>query len=500
MRRSLLFLLLGVSACNFLGEPFPSTTSDGSVGAAETLAAPKTTTTVTTTTQPPPPPVPPSISVGAPWGNVDGVLQFRGNPQRTYYGVGPIPDNPTVEWRYPDSAMCSNSSVGEETRQWCGTGWTGQPVVWVRPDGVTEIIFGAYDRAVHFVDADTGLPTRSPFVTGDLIKGSVTLDPDGFPLLYFGSRDNRLRILGLDQPDAYELWALDSADHPGIWNNDWDSNPSVVDGILYEGGENGFFFAIELNREVHNGRVTVTPIILAKVAGWNDTLIANVGDTNASIESSIAIFENRAYFTNSGGRVVGIDISRIRQGEAPIVFDFWAGDDIDATPIIDAAGYVYISVELERFLPRATEVGQIVKLDPTNPEDPIVWSVAVPPIRPGDGGLWSTPALGDGVLYASTHPGELLAIDTETGEVVWRDEIGFHAWSSPILIDRTLLVAVNCEAGGALRAYDVTDRYQPRQTWEQPLGSGCIESTPTVFQSRIYVGSRDGFFYGWSGN
>ena len=101
------------------------------------------------------------------------------------------------------------------------------------------------------------------------------------------------------------------------------------------------------------------------------------------------------------------------------------------------------------------------------------------------------------MLYASTHPGELLAIDTTTGEVLWRDDIGSHAWSSPTLIDRTLLVSVNCEAGGALRAYDVTERYTPKQIWEQALGSGCIESTPTVFHERIYVGSRDGFFYAW---
>jgi hypothetical protein len=65
-------------------------------------------------------------------------------------------------------------------------GWTGQPAVWVRPDGVTELAVGTYDRKVHFLDAKTGQPTRTPFPTGDIIKGSVTIDPDGFPLLYTG--------------------------------------------------------------------------------------------------------------------------------------------------------------------------------------------------------------------------------------------------------------------------------------------------------------------------
>ncbi len=79
--------------------------------------------------------------------------------------------------------MCGSSSVGGVSSQWCGSGWTGQPVVWERPDGITEVIFGAYDKAVHFLDADTGEELRPSFLTGDIIKGSVTLDPDGFPLL-----------------------------------------------------------------------------------------------------------------------------------------------------------------------------------------------------------------------------------------------------------------------------------------------------------------------------
>ena len=39
----------------------------------------------------------------------------------------------------------------------------------------------------------------SPIVTGDIVKGSPTIDPDGFPLVYFGSRDNHLRVVALDR-------------------------------------------------------------------------------------------------------------------------------------------------------------------------------------------------------------------------------------------------------------------------------------------------------------
>ncbi|MFW2339295.1 MAG: PQQ-binding-like beta-propeller repeat protein [Acidimicrobiia bacterium] len=501
MRRLLAMFSISVAVVSVIVGLYLAGSSGSTAIAVSTTSPPSTAppeapTTTTSTTTPFVRFVDPR-TVGAAWGTATGVLQFRGNPSHTWYGPSEIPENPRQLWRFPESAMCGTSTVGGEATKWCGTGWTGQPAVWVRPDGITEVVFGAYDKAVHFVNAETGERTRPDFRVGDLIKGSVTIDPDGYPLLYFGSRDNKLRVVALDRPEPIELWAINSADHPGIWNNDWDGNPSIVEDIMFEGGENGILFATKLNRSYDgDGRVQIEPEILVKVEGWNDDLIRSVGDRNASIESSVAILDGRLYFTNSGGRVVGLDITRVEAGEAPIVFDYWAGDDIDASPVIDANGMLYIAIELERNLSRAEEVGQIIKLDPSRPDDPLLWSVAVPALNSlTDGGAWATPALGDGVLYAATHPGDLLAIDTDTGEVLWTDAIGFHAWSSPLIVDDHLLVAVDCEGGGGLRAYSLADPTRPVRAWDLPHGGGCIESTPTVWDGRIFVGSRDGFFY-----
>ena len=134
--------------------------------------------------------------------------------------------------------------------------------------------------------------------------------------------------------------------------------------------------------------------------------------------------------------------SAASSGEAPVVFDFWTGDDTDATITIDAEGMVYVAVELQRFLPRAGEVGQLVKLDPYTDGDPIVWSVEVPPRRAGDdGGIWATPALHGDVLYVSTHAGDLLGVESATGEVFYRERIGYHEWGSPAVVDDTLVGA-----------------------------------------------------------
>ena len=470
--------------------------------ATTTTAEPTTTSIVTTTTmrttttstEPPRPEgVVPGSTVGEPWGTTVGLTMFRGNPTRTFHGTGPLPTTAPAElWRHPDDPMCGTSAVAGVSSLWCGTGWTGQPAVWERPDGVTEVVFGAYDKAVHFLDAETGLATREPFLTGDIIKGSVTVDPDGYPLLYTGSRDNKLRILALDREPVVELWSLDAYEVPGIWNDDWDGNPVVVDDVLYEGGENGWFFAIRLNRRIVDGLVSVAPEIIWSMPGWNDELLSRVG-SNVSIEASVVVYDRTVYFANSGGRVVGVDMDLVDAGAAdPVVFDFWAGDDIDATPVVDAEGMLYLGVELERYNDRSEEVGQLISLDPSDPDDPLRWGVAVPGIAGSNGGIWATPAVDEGMVYVATHSGRLLAVDAATGDVTWEDEIGFHAWSSPVLVDGRLVVAT-CETA-EIRSYLLDDPRQPRLEWAFTAAEGCIESTPAVWNGRIYVGSRDGYF------
>ncbi|HJQ95974.1 MAG TPA: PQQ-binding-like beta-propeller repeat protein [Acidimicrobiia bacterium] len=468
-----------------------ATTSTTVVRTTTTRPSPSTTVTTTITLPQREPGTVPGFTAGQPWGTTVGLTMFRGNPTRTFYGTGPLPSNPQVLWSYPEEGgMCAFSSVGGVSRQWCGSGWTGQPVVWERSDGTTEVIFGAYDTAVHFLDAATGAGLRPSFRTGDIIKGSVTLDPDGYPLLYFGSRDNKLRIVALDRDEPTELWSLDADAVDGMWNDDWDGNPVVVDDILYEGGENGWFFAIKLNRAIGtDGVVSVNPEIVFSSPGWTSELIALVG-RNVSFESSVMIHEQVAYLANSGGRVVGFDISDVGSGNAPIAFDYWVGDDTDATLVSDANGAVYVAAEEERKNDRSRELGQLIKLDPRR-SNPYVWGVPVPG---GDqvGGLWATPALGDGVIYAATEPGELLAVDAETGEVTWREDIGWHAWSSPVVIDDELLVAT---CTGELRAYSLSDPRQPILMWNLKVSESCIESTPAVWGGRIFVGVRDGKFY-----
>ncbi len=499
---SIAFYLIGDDDGATTAGSAPSTTVASAVGeggGATTTSVPSTTTTPPTTTTSEilvrEPNTVPAWSVGEPWGTTQGLTMFRGNPTRTYYGTGPLSANPSQQWKYPGVPMCSTSSTGGESKVWCGMGWTGQPVVYERSDGVTELIFGAYDRAVHFVDANTGEDTRARFLTNDIIKGSVTLDPDGYPLLYFGSRDNKLRIVALDRGDPEQMWSIDANAVNGIWNNDWDSNPVIVDDILYEGGENGWFFAFELHREyLGDGLVNVDPHMLLAIPAYNDELLRKSG-RNVSIENSVVVYEQRVYFGNSGGRVLGLDVSNIRDGSAPVVFDYYAGGDIDATIVVDEDGLLYVSIEHEPSQMNSVErdhnleVGQLIKLDPYTSGEPRIWGIDLT-AGSSDSGIWATPALHEGLLYVNTHSGDLIAVDTETGEIVWGDEVGWHSWSSPSVIDDTLVVAT---CTGELRGYSLANPRLPVLEWAIEVSESCLEATPAIWDGTIYLGSRDGF-------
>ncbi|MFO7701208.1 MAG: PQQ-binding-like beta-propeller repeat protein [Acidimicrobiia bacterium] len=452
-------------------------------------------------------------TVGEPWGDlVEGLLTFRGNPTNTWYGTGPVPRSPAITWRYPDAPMCSESTDLGTTSTWCGNGWTGQPVIWERPDGVTEMMFGAYDRKFHFVDANTGLATRTPITTGDIVKGSPTLDPDGFPLVYFGSRDNKLRIAALDRAEPEVVWDFEAclrdcpepSDRVGLggrWNDDWDAAPRIVNDLLLEGGENSIYYIWKLNRGYDaNGSVTVDPELVFSMETWDDELMAKIQDgctigsrcVSTSVESSTAIFEGRAYFGTSAGRIIGLDITNVENGEAPVVFDYWVGDDVDASIVIDEEGMLYVPVEWKRYLPRARELGQLVKLDPYTDGDPYIWGMYSITEPPAQGGMWATPALGDGVIYVVTNKGFLVAVDRETGEELWVYSVGARSWSSPVIVDDTLIVAGR---SGTLHAFDLADPREPQLSWTLPVGSASLLATPAVWKGSIYIASTDGYMY-----
>ena len=450
------------------------------------------TSTSTTTTAPPAPTTTTTTTVP----RATGLLTFRGDATRTFYGTGPMPAAPAVVWEFPDRRMCSMSTVGLETSEWCGMGWTGQPAV-VERGGRTWVIFGAYDGAVHFVDADTGRRILPDFPTGDLIKGSVTVDPDGYPLVYVGSRDNAFRVIAIDRPVATELWRLDAeAVSPTLWNDDWDGSGLVADDYLFEGGENSQFHAVRLNRSYGaDGKVEVAPVLAFHAPGWDDELLDALPDYNVSIEGSVALAGGVAWFANSGGLVQGWDVSGPGCGRG-------AGAGL---PVLDG--------RRRRRHRRGRRRGHALRGRRVGaPDAPLPAGGPGGQARPRTGripssgrstttrprashrlaGVWATPALWQDLVIVATNGGRLLGIDRATGGCGGPrpspTPSGSHPWSSTASSSRATATASST----------ATTCPTPPST---PPSSGPSNSPaaskppPPSGQGRIYVGTREGHLY-----
>ena len=109
-------------------------------------------------------------------------------------------------------------------------------------------------------------------------------------------------------------------------------------------------------------------------------------------------------------------------------------------------------------------------------------------------GVWATPCLYKNMVYVPTHGGGLLGLDRATGELVWQKTLTEHAWASCVVVDKTLIVG---DTYGVLHAWDVSNTaVDPPVVWELKVESGsALESTPAVWKGKIFLGSRDGYFY-----
>jgi outer membrane protein assembly factor BamB len=279
---------------------------------------------------------------------------------------------------------------------------------------------------------------------------------------------------------------------PVLWNDDWDSSPVIVGDHMVVGSESSRFWVIKLNRSTDAaGLVQVAPEIAFTTEAWDQEVLAANGDNKASVESSVAIHEDTAYFGTTAGLILGYDLSGLGTGVVPErVFRFFTGGDNDATVVVDEDGMLYVGSQYDRNLDRAREVGQLTKVDPSNPVNPIVWKVddsgAI------GGGVYGTPAIVGDTVYVGTNGGRLMGVARDTGMIRWTKQFSLPLWGSPVVVDDVLLMG-DCE--GFLHAYDVSDTIvDPPELWSLELG-GCIEATPAVWKGRIYIGTRGGHLF-----
>jgi outer membrane protein assembly factor BamB len=377
----------------------------------------------------------PEWNLGGDSASPNTVLMFRGNPSHTFYGTGPLPDQPKLLWRTKLGEFRGRKADGTE-QHWVGTGWTGQPVRWGG-----RVFVGSVDTKFYCFAAATG-DILWTFKAGRMFKGSPCFYKGR---LYMGNVDDHIRCL--DGRTGAEIWKYNT-------RRDCDSSPCVVDNRLYIGGEDGKLKCFDPDTgSLH----------------W----IVDMGEGKGAppgsggMESSPAVVDGEVYIGHYDGYLLCAD--------AATGAEKWraqTGDDSDVSPVV-VGEKVYLAAQEESPVLRCFDRSRKGKL---------IWEFN------NKKGFWSTPAVVGNRLWIGGHDGALHCLEADSGKVVWSYQVGRPIWSSPCVVDGKVVF------GTYDPNYYMLDADKGTLIWKYAMGQRT-HSTACIVQGKIYVGSANGYFH-----
>ena len=450
------------------------------------------------------------------YAELEGVTGFRGNNFR---------NSPSFGNAHIDEAKLGylwSVPIGR-LDEWTGVGWNGQPAIvkwndfWKprmnlvegkkEKSDLKEVIYAALDGRVYFLDLDDGKPTRPVINIPGPVKGSLTVDPRGIPLLYVGQGiDN---VHGRKVEIGYRLFSLiDQQKLFFINGNDkfalrgWGAfdSTALVDAktdTMLLGGENGLFYRVKLNSYYNEAEnyIGVNP----EVAKYRYVSWAKAN--HQGIENSVAVYKNFAYFADNGGVLQCLDVNTMQ----PV----WArdvSDDTDSTCVLEEEDeknvFLYTACEVDRQGPNG--YSYLRKFDALTGEPQWEKKIKCFYNAHTNGGALATPVIGkqdiDNLViyniarFATPGGGVLVALDKYTGQQVWQVDMTNYCWSSPVDVytDKGEAYLVVCDSGGRMflikgKTGEVVDSIS--------LGAN-VEGSPAVYDNTIVVGTRGQRIYG----
>ncbi|HZJ83575.1 MAG TPA: pyrrolo-quinoline quinone, partial [Clostridia bacterium] len=392
-----------------------------------------------------------NLIFGDSYARIEGILTFRGGITRDSpsYGTSNI-DEKQLErmWEF----TTSTSSWGG------GAGWTGQPSIvkwspnikqimnlddkYKADEDFIEAIYASLDGSIYFFDLISGEKSRPPIKVGNPIKGSLSIDPRGWPLLYVGEGIPEKGSIGyniyslidgdklytINGKDPYAQRGWGAFDSSGIIHEETDT--------LIVPGENGILYIASLNTQfdIEEETISIDPELTRyryKVKG----------QSRLGIESSVAIHRNLLFFADNTGWIQCVDLTTL----TPVwLLDGY--DDTDASltlEVEDGIPYIYSANEVDH-----QPIGgssYIKKINGLTGE--IIWEspykcFSTKGDKPIDGGAFATNVIGKRNIdhlviftlarYGKFNGGLMVALNKETGNEVWIREMENYAWSSPV--------------------------------------------------------------------
>jgi hypothetical protein len=441
---------------------------------------------------------------------LEGVTCFRGNNYRDSASYGTVD---IKEKKLEKVWFIKNGKIDE----WSGTGWNGQPAIvkWsndvknimnINPAkkkkaDLKEVIYATLDGNIYFLDLDDGKPTRNPIRTGVPHKGSVAVDPRGYPLLYAGQgipevagkkvpigyrifnliNQKQLYFINGMDPDAFRYWgAFDSG--------------ALIDAAtdsFIECGENGIIYSGKLNTsfKLESKSISIRPDLVKY--RYRSPISKKIG-----VENSPVIYKNYIYFADNSGLFQCVDLNTLKTVWVRDVVD-----DTDSSTVLeetDNGVFLYTANEVDHHGNQGASY--IKKLDALSGK--LVWEKRMECHYDShtNGGALATPVLGRNdignlVIYNiaktninNNNGSTLIALNRNDGTVKWKVNMKYYCWSSPVAVyskDGKSYI-IMCDSAGNMTLFEGATG----KTLDVIPLEANIEASPAVYDNMIVVGTR----------
>ncbi len=432
---------------------------------------------------------------------------FLGNAWHNFYGKGPVPDTLRVIWRIKTDT--ARTQIGKESKLWTGIGWTGQPILFIE-NGKKYIVIGSLDHNLYKIDAEKGNIVWT-YRFDDAVKITPTLYMNGKDtIIICGSRrgygkhlwDTEIYSLrAINLFTGREVWRM-QVEQTASFSRDCDGSAIVIDSIIGIGCENGIFYFIDPRKN--------PPRILKKILTYtkDDVLRRKY---NLVIESSPVLLKKNIYITTGAGYLIGISLD-----DFSIKWKLYIGTDMDGSPVVTSDSLIIFTLEKENI----PGPGGVMLVNPFKPPDSaVIWFF---PVDTSIVDIWKGGVIGSATIneyYIDTTKPRLCAfhgvdgylyivyVDSiDTGYTVGPDSQRYYhkpklvykkfncgSISTPIFVDDYL---ISCGYDGNLNIYKI--KYNKKIQIELKVKFrtySSIESTPIVWENKIYFGTRNGYIY-----
>ena len=465
-----------------------------------------------------------------------GVVTFRGDNFRRNAAYGKadvVNEQLTILWKSPIGSLrtADNGTL-------YGVGWTGQPAIvkWTtevrqmmnlyedkkEAKALTEVIFGAQDGKIYFLDLNDGTATRDPISVGYPLRGSVSIDSWGRPLLAVGQSLSKLPdktgSIGLhlfnliDGKEAYLLNGRKS-DNQIQYNTNGAFDGTALflynNGIdaLIVAGENGLLYTIDLNSKFvypkaddpnGQGSMEINPFIT-----YLCTKSGSETDTQVGVESSVAMYDKYIYMADTFGVIRCVDSDTMKT-----VWAVDGGDNIDASIALDMEGSgvsLYTGNTAYSRLGSKNDV-TIRKLNALTGETQWTYAIKCTYDKSQLSGCKASPIIGqnsisDLVIFTVNKVdgggSKILALSKDTGKLAWECALTAETVSSPVAVynDNGDAWIIQGDEGGNLTLLNARTG---NMCTTLNLG-GTIQGSPAVYKNTLVVGtcSKDNaYMYG----